>query len=293
MSNSGTNAADQVAGCPAEMVDLFFTPGSVLRNIGTIKGYSNDQINLIRGMVGDVEITGGATWNYTLTNPCEQNAMADVINSMIHGLIQVKLPNQTCQPSGSLIIGGVSYNNLNHWVMAMLQLIGNNIDGGAPLATDQIAFLGMTPLPVLDIMKTAIASSGTDAPAEIQTTAAMYSEYISALISYNMVGDLYAGIQAAVYSAKEIKRKKQGATNPNNQINCQVEVADNAINMLESIQQDLTILSGDMYKSFEGKINELNASLMINDKVMARASHVKNKVQALFGSRTASSLRGS
>lgn len=293
MNNSGTNASDQVVGCPAEMTDVFFTPGSILRNIGGIKGYSTEQINLIRGLVGDVEIQGGGAWTYIQSNPCEQNANANIINSMIYGKIHVKVANQTCAPPANIIIGAVSYPNLNFWVASMLQSIGYYMNSGTPLTAEQIAFLGMTPLPVMEIMKTTIASAGTNAAAEIQTTASMYSEYVASLISYSMVGDLYAGIQAAIFSAKEIRRKKQGATNPNDQINCQVETADGAIRLLEDIQKNLTILSGDMYTAFGVKIEELNASLKMNDAALARSSHVKKKVQALFGSRTASSLRGS
>jgi len=48
---------DIIAGCPAELKDIFGNPGSFLQNIRTkIKGVSDEQLNLIRGVVGNIEI---------------------------------------------------------------------------------------------------------------------------------------------------------------------------------------------------------------------------------------------
>lgn len=287
-SDVGITPNDSVAGCPNEITDIFFTAGSILKNVGDMLGYSDQQINLIRGLVGDVRITQGVPFSYGTVPKCPENQETGILGIIVDGRYYTRSNvNAACDTAPPLVINGANYNNLNTWVNTTLLGIGLKIINQEELNDPgQNELLARIPTPILSAMSTAIYESDNPGP-EVVSVANMYSPYISSMFVYNMVGDLYAGIQVAINKVKSIRTNHEGSTNASA---CDFATADEAIKLLKNVEENLIRLSGNLYLDFGKQASELNAQLALNDDTYKRAVRLKNTVKVMFGGRVANGL---
>jgi conjugative transfer pilus assembly protein TraH len=287
-----------VDACSGDLKDIMFTPGSLISNVGTKNGLSKDQIDLLRGLVGDVLISiDDPDVSYSPLSACSANS-SSTLDCLVGGEVQAKILNSSgdwvCQPVQHISVNGQNYPNLRSWVIETLVEIGTGMaadDKGLTLTPQQLDFLKMVPLPIMTAMRIGIVNAGPGASNKARAifdTASTYSDYIASLIAYRMIGDLYTGLNESLNTLEALKRNEKGAANPANQTYCNKDLAADGFAAVEIEKVILLRVMNDMHKEFEAKINVINASLLINETIMAKNAILTNKVKSLFGSAIAS-----
>jgi len=96
-ATSGTAAATNSAlsGCPLPLRNLF-KDGSLLENIASEKGFTDDQTRIIRGFVGDVYLFGPGTTGSTIESRTEPPCGKNDYESLLNGTYQVRSANGNC-----------------------------------------------------------------------------------------------------------------------------------------------------------------------------------------------------
>lgn len=81
-NNNQPQSADVAAvtsGCNADMTNIFLAGGSLLANVGSRMSIPASHIDLIRGLVGDVQLEGSANaYRISAIPPCPQNNPDDI-----------------------------------------------------------------------------------------------------------------------------------------------------------------------------------------------------------------------
>lgn len=282
LTQSGASVLDTVTGCPTDLKDIVFTEGYIFDHLGEKHGYSSDQINLIRGLVGDVLIsTDSGGLDYVAVSPCTEN-YSNVLDTMINGDIQIKTPTG-CTALGDIHVGQTSYTNLKQWAATMIEHLGQKLASKTALLTDEEGFVSMVPLPVFSAIRSEISQSGDNTAQIIINSAAAYSDYVASIVAYNMLGDLAAGIQEALSTALKLQNAQKGAAAPNNQANCKIELSADGFALLLEKKHALIDIMRRVYPEFETKIAQINTTLENNRILAERSEMVQTKIREQFG----------
>lgn len=151
---AGTVAS--MAGCPVDLQKLFPSapgayPVSVLKVIGADMGLPADHIDLLRGLVGDIEI-------YNVTNnsrpvfyvgPCNANDRLSVID-LASNNIEAKNAAGACEPLPP------TATKLRDHVNTKMQSILNSLKTKSFIPASDVTFISSMPTPVLYGMRVAI-----------------------------------------------------------------------------------------------------------------------------------------
>jgi len=193
-----TDMRNAIASCPADFLALF-TGGSVIDNATTRLGLGN-YADIMRAYMGDVEVAWDAT-NLVYTanhiDPCRENNTTDIVD-FVYGAPRSR---------HNVAAGGDCYQdsttNMNDYVYNMLNDIGTAIANNTQLTQPQITFITTAPLPVMQIMKTAVLSGGSNQ----QEVASGLAEPLAYVFAYRMMDDLYTNVEYVI-------RKANSAANP-------------------------------------------------------------------------------
>ena len=280
---SGTSLIDAVSGCPADLKDIFFTSGSMLSHIGNKNSLDDDQIDLIRGLIGDVQVdTAGGDISYMKVDPCSQNS-TKLLDAIVTGGVQKKNSAGVCSAAGSITVGGVAYTSMKDWVATELVNIGHNVRDKNNITSSQATILSQIPPPVLNVLQSYIAYSGTNSNAAITKTAIEYADYISSLLAYNMLGDIYAGLGDTLSLALTIHSAQSGASNPANNQNCKLELSDNGFYEIKAKQKSVLSLMNTLHEEFQGKSNQILGTIQISQLTLQRSQTFKKHLKKNLG----------
>ena len=240
-------------GCPADVKQIFATSGSVLDHVGQDVALTDDYTALMRGFIGDitlVEDTGTKLYKPTFVTPCD----ADVgVENFIDGSAQTK----TINPDGT---AGSCQNitdqnaNLMTWAAGELQGIASDIQNSNGLSDDQVSFLQMTPLPVIQSLKYAIGTG------QLDSTIATLADITARGFALVMMRDLYHKAQVAIWEAKSIKTAQGNAKPGSPAYTCKIDLSDPQGDINE-LQAALDLRIHDLNKSYIRYLKE-EATLM-------------------------------
>jgi len=268
---TGASPSAMVSGCPAALKNVFFQPNSsLINNVLKLKGLSaaNAAVysELMRGYIGDIYIDSTGT-NYSYVPGCPEDS-PDHIEGLVDGQIYIRplnagvLPPQACTRINSVTINGITYANVQMWVMTMLQGITQNIISRTSMSAPQMAFIQIIPLPLYQSIITQVKSQGNLANAS--DIAAEYTPVVSASYAYAIMIDMLDQISTAIETSKTVTANSQGATNAGNQNHCHLAIAQPAIKQLQEMKNHLNTYTVAARSQLAVKLQELNTYQQYN-----------------------------
>lgn len=172
--------ANKTAGCPAQFKRII-EPGSMIKNTSDLIGMQA-YANVIRGYIGDVEIRKNPTDKIPLSleiQACPENDMIS-IDDMLYGKAMARKDTAN---------GGTCYTDNGDSVVEKvddeLNAIVIKLKSKLPLTTAQEQFIDSSPIPILPIIKKAIARNNED------MTVSMMSDLVATALTVRMFDDLY------------------------------------------------------------------------------------------------------
>lgn len=254
---SNPNKDPLMAGCPTEATDIF--PGDldngknyVLDVIGTKLGMPTAHINVMRGLVGDILITGADTgYNVTPVPPCAENEGLE-IDAVKEGFIYSKAKDAT----GCTLIVDANANMVTY-VTNTMNTIANKMKNKSTFTPGdpEEQFIMNSPLPVAYALKVGI-STGQEGTI-INNMASITASALSAKAMTELVNRVSTIMQVA---------QEQNAKVMNPKDNCFVSVH------YEKLQK----VQGEFMK----RIDKVNQGLESNmRRQMQDYSNVINMVQ--------------
>lgn len=214
------------SGCNAEIRNTFLSGGSLLQNVGSRMHLPADHINLIRGLVGDVSLQGPThAYRVSYEPPCSENNPGD-IESFAEGEAYTKNVGGTCTQITD------ANRNLIEFVTTTLTGIAAKVESKGALSSAEQTFLESTPLAVLPILKTAVATDMQDA------VIAGLANITAKAYSLQMLSDLYVRAEAVAVKAREMLEKQAGPAPGQPPENCA------AVIFAQHADQDIAMMLG-------------------------------------------------
>ena len=196
------------SGCNAEITSTFLSGGSLLENVGSKMGLPANYSNLIRGLVGDVNLEGSANaYKVSYEVPCPENNPDD-IKAFTSGEVYTKNTSGTCSQITD------TNRDLRQYVHNTLTGVADKIENKTALSTAEQTFLETNPLSALPILKTAVgAGLKEDAVAGL-------SDITSNAYALQMLSDLYVRAETVAWKAREMLEKQAEASTGQPSENC-------------------------------------------------------------------------
>lgn len=195
-------------GCNADIRNTFLSGGSLLENVGGRLGIPADYTNLIRGLVGDVNLEGSANaYKVSYEAPCPANNPDD-IKAFTSGEVYSKNIWGTCSQITD------TNRDLRQYVHNTLSGVANKIENKTALSSAEETFLALNPLSALPILKTAVGAGLT------QAAVAGLSDITSNAYALQMLSDLYVRAETVAWKAREMLEKQAEASSGQPSENC-------------------------------------------------------------------------
>jgi len=271
MQSEGVPYSQMVSACPAIITSTFFSTGSLLDHLATLRSYSLTYVDLIRGYIGDVNISTASAgdYQYERIDACPQNT-PEKIDGLVEGDVYERTaPGAACTKVTSITVGGVSYPNVRQWVFSVLTNICTSMTTRSPLGVAETNFLKELPMPVYNGIMTDVQAQGSGA--SCSRIADMYADSVAAAYGYNMITDFYDMIKKSVDMAKIVASNQQGSTNPADKDHCKIELASKGMALLKEMketmpeyitaarkQYGMKLSSLVSFKEYDAKVKEVN-----------------------------------
>jgi conjugative transfer pilus assembly protein TraH len=212
------------SGCNAEITSTFLSGGSLLENVGSTVGIPTEHINLIRGLVGDVNLEGSTNaYKVSYEAPCSENNPDD-IKSFANGEVYAKDTGGTCSQITD------ANRDLVQYVTDTLTSIAGKIESKGTLSATEETFLEANPLSALPILKTGVSTDMQDA------VISGLADITAKAYSLQMFSDLYVRAEIIARKAKEMLEKEAGAATGQPSENCA------AVVFAGHVDQDISIM---------------------------------------------------
>jgi len=244
------DVADVTSGCNADMTNIFLAGGSLLANVGSRMSIPASHIDLIRGLVGDVQLEGSANaYRISAIPPCPQNNPDD-IKAFTEGAVYIKSTTGACSQ-----INDANRDLVAH-ISTTLNSIADKVETKGTLTTAEQTFLESNPLATLPILKTAVGTStrATIIPGLADITAKAYS--------LQMLSDLYLRGESIAAKAKEMLEKKAGPSTGQGPEKCAaVLFAEHADQSITAMLARIRALKESAKTSYVAAANEMNTTV--------------------------------
>ncbi len=235
-AKSQSSYQEEIAGCPADIKDVFGKGNSnLLDNVAEKAGYNKDYVALMRGLVGDLRLSainnagGKPQLVVTYINPCKENKSSS-IEDFFNGRVQKKESSGVCSPATTV--------NLSEWAQNKMSSIAVKIKNKEDLTPEEISVIETTPVPVYTAIKAAIASD------QVAPTVALLSDITARAYAFSTMSDLYSKAIHLLYYARSITQKQGQSFKPDCQIGIlepSMEEIGKFIHALYQRQQDIKV----------------------------------------------------
>lgn len=233
--------------------------------------YSNERMNLIRSMIGDVKIN----WTKNSTNDKYNLSFSPIAKcnntSIIKSLIDGKLLNGTWDSSSGKTKcddftatstdaskSKLEQFKIGEYVNSNLSSIFSKIQSGAALSDDEKAFTSSLPLPIMSALTLSAKMDGTTGAATLQ----MLQNITSIAYAYGMIADLT--YEAYKFFAILQDYVSKGAMEADN---CSVTIITPGLNLMnETLGGNLAKLSTDLMHEFAALAAEMNQINQLMDR---------------------------
>ena len=272
-ANNNVPQAGDVArvtnGCNADIRNTFLSGGSLLENVGGRLGLPADYTNLIRGLVGDVNLEGSANaYKVSYEAPCPENNPDD-IKAFTSGEVYTKNTSGTCSRITD------TNRDLRQYVQTTLTGIANKIENKSALSSAEETFLASNPLSALPILKTAVGAGLQEA------AVSGLADITSNAYALQMLSDLYVRAETIAWKAREMLEKQAEAGSGQPSENCA------AVIFAEHADQNISI----MLKRIRRLQNAARASYIASAKEMSTIMDYLEHMQKIEAQMTAEITR--
>ena len=263
-------------GCNADITATFLSGGSLLANVGSRMHMPTTYIDLIRGLVGDVQLSGPATaYRVAYIPPCPENNPDD-IESFANGDVYAKGIGGTCRQITD------TNRDLDTYVSNTLNQIADKIARKGGLSQSERDFLDANPLSALPIIKTALATN-TRGP-----IIASLANITAKAYALQMMSDLYVRAEYIARKAKEILEKKAGPAPGQPSEDCAAVIfAGNADQDLDVMLDRIRRLQNAARGSYIAAAKQMNTILDYLDHMKKVESQMKEELVSHFGKEVA------
>jgi conjugative transfer pilus assembly protein TraH len=271
MGSFGASPTNMVSACPAVVTAAFFTTGSLLDHLASLRSYSLDYVDLIRGYVGDVNIktTTHHDFQYERVLACPQNT-PEKIDGLLQGDVYQRAdPSSVCTRVTSITVDGTTYPSVRQWIFSTLSDICTAMTSRAGLTSAESDFLKEIPMPLYNGIMTDVQAQGSGAGCA--SVADMYADSVAAAYGYNMMTDFYDMIEKSIDMARLAATNQQGSTNAADNNHCNIGLASKGLLLLEDMKETMPgyieaarkqygiKLSGLVsFKEYDAKVKDLN-----------------------------------
>ena len=257
------------SGCNAEITSTFLSGGSLLENVGSKLSLPADYTNLIRGLVGDVNLEGSANaYKVSYEAPCPENNPDD-IKAFTSGEVYTKNTSGTCSQITD------TNRDLRQYVQTTLTGIANKIENKSALSSAEETFLASNPLSALPILKTAVGAGLQEA------AVSGLADITSNAYALQMLSDLYVRAETIAWKAREMLEKQAEASSGHPSENCA------AVIFAEHADQNISI----MLKRIRRLQNAARASYIASAKEMSTIMDYLEHMQKIEAQMTAEITR--
>ena len=273
----GANENDLVQGCPADLQAIATAP-SIIEYLLNRYGYSDDVVEVVRGLFGDYRVTPTQA---IYIDTCPSNEEGKKLELFWNGQGRKKrLSNDACVAMDMTFTEkGTTYSSIRDWVRTMLTEIHNNMLNKVALSADNQFFIEHIPSPVYLHMRNSTMTGSGDV--SIDT----YTNLCTAGFVYQTIEDLYGAVSEAIIKAKRIGSAQNTASST-----CKVISMNSLIEGLDGIRnklQDFHKQTGDEYTMHL----LAHQALENNSRVAQEVSNlIQSKIAGAFGSSLAARI---
>jgi conjugative transfer pilus assembly protein TraH len=260
-----------LSGCPADIVNVFGTPGTVLQNMALYLQVSQQHIDFARGIIGDVAIqntvnaAGAQTLNFHWMPRCKDNPndYKSLMESIEANNVYSKSATEQCVQVTSMI----------DQIKTTLDSVITKMENSQSLSQSETDLLNRLPLPIHNIFKTAIATNS------IASTEASLADAISKYYIYAMIRDLFDEVWSVANQAREVNDKQRSGS----QGSCQYAVIDNGVyllnnNMVPELKSALTGLQG----AYQAAMKEIETNVSLALKFQQYEKQANSRLSSMF-----------
>ena len=244
---------DMIKDCPSDIKDIFATPNTtILEQIAKKLNFSQDYVNLIRGLVGDIQILavnnvkGKPELKIIPIPPCRQNKSTS-IQDFYNGNVYAEDSDGYCSNAHTL--------NLIQDIQNKMVDIANKMQNGGTLTSDEVSLIAVSPVSVYQAIKASVAS-GTS-----PVIVSLLSDVTAKAYAYGSMSDLYVQALQLLYRARAILAKK-GNFGPN----CQLSITAASVSAINNLIHSIYERQQQIRESYMKSADEVNAiETMINN----------------------------
>ncbi len=266
------DVARATQGCNADITAAFLSGGSLLQNVGSRMHIPANYIDLIRGLAGDVQLSGPATaYKVAYVSPCPENNPED-IEAFANGTVYAKTIGGTCHQITD------ANRDLHQYVSRTLNRIADTVAGKGALGVADRDFLDSNPLSALLIIKTALAT-GTRGP-----IIAGLSDITAKAYALQMLSDLYVRAEIIARKAKEMLEKQAEAAPGQPAENCAAVIfAGNADQDISAMLDRIRRLQDAARAGYMASAREMNTIIQYLEHQQNVESQMRAEISRRFG----------
>jgi len=285
-NQTNPNTNPNLTGCTDPILTKLFTGDdsnynptiSVMSVVGTsVTGWPDNYITLMRGLVGDVLITGLGQGNQSFYRAgCGANTATMSLQDMLAGNVAGQDSSGVCSPDTS----GVT---LNQYVTNMMQSISTKLAAGTSaqtLTTEEYNFVDTLPLGVLYMLRTGVAS-GQSAGMISDVSKLVAAEWLELSLK-----DIMMRVTTIQRTLKEsmpnMTNNFATATGPGVGCNLSAQVPSfkEAVNTFSKRTQEVL---AELDKNIQTEVGALNNLQQYTNNVQALNDRIKNYVKTQYG----------
>ena len=231
------NAA--ISACPGILKNLF-GGGSVLKQIGDMKGLPQSHTDSIRGFIGDIYVVtpdSNGSFDAIYTPPCGKNTF----QSMIDGTAQIMTTEGSCQDAPD------ANANLTQYVTKQLVAISTSMKNKSEVPPATAAFLQTVPLPVMPALRAAVQTGTEDA------LIAKLSDILAKGMAYQMMMDM----AMRVYQLEDWANHAKSTQKPGP--DCQIAMFDKPMQYMDRVVATMGKRMNEAYQEYATASSNMGA----------------------------------
>ncbi len=268
------------SGCNSEITSTFLSGGSLLENVGSNIGLPTDYTNLIRGLVGDINLEGPANaYKISYEAPCSENNPDD-IKAFTSGEVYAKDSFGTCNQITD------ANRDLRQYVQSTLISIADKIENKGVLSSTEETFLASNPLSALPILKTSVGAGIKE------TAVAGLADITANAYALQMLSDLYVRAETIAWKARELLEKQAEAVTGQPSENCAAVIfAEHASQNISLMQKRIRRLQDAARASYVASAKEMSTIMEYLEHMQKIELQITAEITRRYGKDVAARLQ--
>lgn len=264
-----------VQDCPADFREIFIdgsTTGgaSIIQNATRKVGLSAYE-DIMRGYIGDVIVTYDSNmYHVREIDKCRANQNTKFEDFLIGRAEQRPVTGAACTDNSAL--------SLYDWIAQRLQTIATKIQTNpqAGYTADEQRFIDTSPLPVLQILTTAVNNGN------INATIAVFRDPLASAYAYRVMDDLLSTMDYVLRKAD--RAKNTGPIAGGNPDHCQIRILEQPIRLVSELKEELIDMRHMARDEYYHRLDELGHYLRIARSESSEKSDMKKNAFDLLTS---------